>query len=299
MTDICCKRCGATDDVKNGIMREMQRTRCTSCGCDFTATPARGKPPELKAWALLRYAMGNMSFCGIARVLGVSDVAVLNWVRAETRKLPDPPRFPRPSRRRRHLVARAPMLAVRWPPSMGPALGLPRRRDGSFRKSSSPAVSADQVVVTLDEMWHFLEKRLASCGFGEPMTLWLGEPSPLCLVAVMTPHAGSSSTRSASSFGFAQDEGQDLRRRSSGLIRGLGRHPSPDPGGSALHRQGPDLPDRARQQQHPPLPRPLPAAYQGRLQVFGDGRFALADLPLRPRQPGQSRRPCCRFLIYL
>jgi len=64
----------------------------------------------MRALALLLYAMGNMSFCSIARILGVS---------------------------------------------------------------------ADQVVVTLDEMWNFLKKRLASCGFGEPMTLLLGEPS-LC-----------------------------------------------------------------------------------------------------------------------
>ena len=35
----------------------------------------------MKALALLLYAMGNVSFCSIARILGVSDVAVLNWVR--------------------------------------------------------------------------------------------------------------------------------------------------------------------------------------------------------------------------
>ena len=32
--------------------------------------------------------MGNVSFGSIARILGVSDVAVLNWVRDEARKLP-------------------------------------------------------------------------------------------------------------------------------------------------------------------------------------------------------------------
>jgi membrane protein required for beta-lactamase induction len=39
---------------------------------------------------LLLYAMGNVSFGSIARILGVSDVAVLNWVRDEARKLPEP-----------------------------------------------------------------------------------------------------------------------------------------------------------------------------------------------------------------
>ncbi len=128
MSEVCCKRCGATDHVKNGIVRGFQRYLCLSCGCNFTMTPPRGKPPAMKALALLLYAMGNVSFGSIARILGVSDVAVLNWVRDEARKLPE------------------------------------------------PSTKAEVVVVTLDEMWHFVKKRLRNCGFGEPMTLLLGEP---------------------------------------------------------------------------------------------------------------------------
>ena len=130
MSEVCCKRCGATDHVKNGIVRGFQRYLCLSCGCNFTMTPPRGKPPAMKALALLLYAMGNVSFGSIARILGVSDVAVLNWVRDEARKLPE------------------------------------------------PSTKAEVVVVTLDEMWRFVKKRLRNCGFGEPMTLLLGEPSP-------------------------------------------------------------------------------------------------------------------------
>ncbi len=150
MSEVCCKRCGAADHVKNGIVRGFQRYCCLSCGFNFTMTPPRGKSPAMRALALLLYAMGNMSFCAIARILGVSDVAVLNWVRDEARKLPE------------------------------------------------PSVKTEQVVVTVDEMWHFLKKRLKSSGFGEPMILSLGEPLPGLLVAVMTPHAKSFSTRSAS-----------------------------------------------------------------------------------------------------
>src|SRR5271169_1724014 len=148
--EVCCKRCGAADHVKNGIVRGFQRYHCLSCGCNFTMTPPRGKPPAMKALALLLYAMGNVSFCSIARILGVSDVAVLNWVRDEARKLPE------------------------------------------------PSLKAELVVVTLDEMWHFVKKRLTNSGFGGPMTLLLGEPLPGFLVAVMTPHAKNSSTKSAS-----------------------------------------------------------------------------------------------------
>src|ERR1700685_1780313 len=150
MSEVCCKRCGAADHVKNGNVRGFQRYLCLSCGCNFTMTPPRGNPPARTGLALLPHPSVTASFGSIARSLGVSDVAVLNWVRDEARKLPE------------------------------------------------PSTKAEVVVVTLDEMWHFVKKRLRNCGFGEPMTLLLGEPSPGILVAVMTPHAKGSSTKSAS-----------------------------------------------------------------------------------------------------
>ena len=123
MTDIICKRCHASDYVKNGNVRGLQRYRCKQCGYNFTATPPRGKPAAMKALALLLYGMANVSFCSIARLLGVSDVTVLKWVRAEAGKLPE------------------------------------------------PEISAEIVAVTLDEMWHFIQKKHASFGSGERMTL--------------------------------------------------------------------------------------------------------------------------------
>ena len=44
----------------------------------------------MKAMAVLLHGMGNMSFSMIGRLLGVSDVAVLKWVRAEASALPEP-----------------------------------------------------------------------------------------------------------------------------------------------------------------------------------------------------------------
>ena len=90
MSGISRKHCQAVAHVKNGIVRGMQRYRCEVCGRDFTMTPPKGKPPRMKALALMLYAMGDMSFCGIARILGISDVMVLNWVRDTARRLPEP-----------------------------------------------------------------------------------------------------------------------------------------------------------------------------------------------------------------
>ena len=90
MAEIVCKGCGVSDYVKNGTVRGLQRYRCKACGCNFTDTKARGKPAAMKALATLLYAMGNMSFCGIARLLGVSDVTIMNWIRKEAKALPAP-----------------------------------------------------------------------------------------------------------------------------------------------------------------------------------------------------------------
>ncbi|MGI4944964.1 MAG: IS1/IS1595 family N-terminal zinc-binding domain-containing protein [Janthinobacterium lividum] len=90
MDGLRCKRCGGWDHARSGMVRGHQRYRCRACGCHFTGTPLRGKPPAMKALAVLLYGMGGMSFRMIGRVLGVSDVAVLKWVRAEASTLPEP-----------------------------------------------------------------------------------------------------------------------------------------------------------------------------------------------------------------
>src|ERR1700712_4379610 len=90
MATLTCKSCGGTESAKSGFVRGLQRYRCRSCGCNFTNTPPRGKPAAMKAMAVLLYAMGNMSFGMIGRILGVSDVSILRWVRAEAEALPEP-----------------------------------------------------------------------------------------------------------------------------------------------------------------------------------------------------------------
>ena len=76
----------------------------------------------MKALAILLYAMGNMSLRGIGRILGVSDVAVLKWVRKEAQGLPE------------------------------------------------PDIPTDVRVVSLDEMWHFLQKKQRNSGSGGPLS---------------------------------------------------------------------------------------------------------------------------------
>ncbi len=88
--EISCKRCAGAAFVKNGTVRGHQRYRCKACGCNFTATPERGKPVAMKALAVLLYGLGNASQGMIARLLGVSHVAVYRWVRAAGETAPAP-----------------------------------------------------------------------------------------------------------------------------------------------------------------------------------------------------------------
>src|SRR3982750_4920035 len=71
-----------------------QRYRGKAGGPNFTATPPRGKPPAMRALAVLLYSLGNVSQGMIARLLGVSHVAVYKWIRAAGEDAPLPSAVP-------------------------------------------------------------------------------------------------------------------------------------------------------------------------------------------------------------
>ena len=74
-----CKRCGSEEHVKNGLMRNKQRSLCKGCGLNFTDTPARGKPLALKAAAVLLDVSG-LSMNRTAKLLGVSTPTIQVWL---------------------------------------------------------------------------------------------------------------------------------------------------------------------------------------------------------------------------
>jgi transposase len=76
---LCCKRCGSTEQVKNGLMRGKQRYLCKTCGLAFTDTPARGKPFAMKAAAVLLYVSG-LSMNRTAKLLSVSTPTIQAWL---------------------------------------------------------------------------------------------------------------------------------------------------------------------------------------------------------------------------
>ena len=76
-----CPKCGSSDRRKAGFIGEAQRWLCKGCGCKFTRSTPPGKPMAMKRLAL-QLCLEGMGFGAIGRVLGVSNVAVLKWIRA-------------------------------------------------------------------------------------------------------------------------------------------------------------------------------------------------------------------------
>ena len=76
---LACKRCGGEEHTRNGFMRGKQRYRCRACGLNFTDTPPRGMPLQVKVTAVLLYVSG-LSMNRTAKLLGVSTPSVQAWI---------------------------------------------------------------------------------------------------------------------------------------------------------------------------------------------------------------------------
>jgi len=84
-----CPCCRSSKNVKAGFQSEKQRRKCKDCGRLFVKLSPRGFSPEIKAQAVSLYLEG-LGFRAIGRLLGVSNVAVLKWIKAAADALPKP-----------------------------------------------------------------------------------------------------------------------------------------------------------------------------------------------------------------
>ncbi len=77
---VACYRCKSERCVKHGYMQKQQRYQCKECGYNFIDKPRRGHSPSIIMLAVWLYLSG-LSQRRIARLLGVSPVAVLKWIK--------------------------------------------------------------------------------------------------------------------------------------------------------------------------------------------------------------------------
>ena len=77
-----CPKCKSKNKIKNGFVKGIQRYKCKSCGYNFTVEKkSNAYPLSVKKKALQLYLEG-LGFRSIGRILNVSNVSVLNWIRS-------------------------------------------------------------------------------------------------------------------------------------------------------------------------------------------------------------------------
>lgn len=76
-----CPKCSSAEKIKNGFVRGLQRYKCKKCCYNYTVEKRSGEYSKaIKRKALQLYLEG-LGFRSIGRILGVSNVSVLNWIR--------------------------------------------------------------------------------------------------------------------------------------------------------------------------------------------------------------------------
>ena len=89
MKDILCPKCRSVEVVKSGIVKGRQRYKCKSCQYYFSVMKeGKSIDPYYVIKALQLYIEG-VSLREIERILGISHVSVMNWIKRYNIKAPD------------------------------------------------------------------------------------------------------------------------------------------------------------------------------------------------------------------
>ena len=76
-----CPNCSSEDCVKSGIVNKRQRYKCKSCDYFFTVNKLGKKIDDYFVNKALQLYLEGLSYREIERILGVSHVSILNWVK--------------------------------------------------------------------------------------------------------------------------------------------------------------------------------------------------------------------------
>ncbi len=83
-----CPKCHSTEFVKSGIIKERQRFKCKSCNYYFTVQKLGKRIEGEYVIKALQLYLEGISFREIERILNVSHVSVMNWVKTYNIKRP-------------------------------------------------------------------------------------------------------------------------------------------------------------------------------------------------------------------
>ena len=76
-----CSKCQSENKIRNGIVRNVQRYKCKECGNNFSIDYSQvAERDRRRRFGLAMYLEG-LGFHSIGRLLNVSHVTVINWVK--------------------------------------------------------------------------------------------------------------------------------------------------------------------------------------------------------------------------
>ena len=81
MNQVQCPRCQSFEVVKSGIISGHQRHKCKSCQFFFTVDKVGKRIDPYYVTKALQLYMEGLSYREIERLLGISHVSIMNWVK--------------------------------------------------------------------------------------------------------------------------------------------------------------------------------------------------------------------------
>lgn len=83
-----CPNCGSEQFVKSGIINKRQRYKCKSCNYFFSVNKIGKSIDQYYVNKALQLYLEGLSYREIERILGISHVSILNWVKKYNIKRP-------------------------------------------------------------------------------------------------------------------------------------------------------------------------------------------------------------------
>ena len=83
-----CPKCDGKIITKNGVLNEKQRYKCGQCNYNFTVEKLGNNIDSYYVVKALQLYIEGVSYREIERLLGISHVSVMNWVKKYQIKIP-------------------------------------------------------------------------------------------------------------------------------------------------------------------------------------------------------------------
>ena len=88
MNSPVCPKCQSEKSIKSGVLQNRQRYRCKGCGYHFTVGKMGKRIDDYYVTKALQLYVEGVSYREIERLLGISHVSVMNWVKQHKVKRP-------------------------------------------------------------------------------------------------------------------------------------------------------------------------------------------------------------------